>query len=404
VAADLTTTAPPVCAARAACGGCGSGDLRPVLDLGSSPLADRFPLPGDVVEPSFPLRMLVCGSCWLAQIGDVVDSGALFGDGYGFATGGSPAAVTYFGEWAARVLADHPGDGLVVEIGCSDGTLLAHFADAGRPVLGVEPASPAGELAMRRGLFVLREPFTSSMGWAIAGDYGPVSLVIACNVVAHTEDPAGFLAGVAAMLAPDGAAVIEFQDLAALVAGCQFDHVYHEHRFFFSLPSFRALAWQAGLAVTAVQRTPAQGGSLRVTLRRGMWARLAPADHWLCGPDAYTGLQARAEYTRTRLLDLLGDEPGTVAGYAASAKSATLLNFCGIGPGMVPWVTDATPYKAGRLTPGTRIPIVAPGACRDPAAYLLLAWNYLGAVLRRERAFTAAGGRFIVPIPVPVVL
>ena len=258
--------------------------------------------------------------------------------------------------------------------------------------------------ARRDGLEVATRLFTEEAGYAIRDSHGPAGLVIACNVVAHVPDPLGFLRGVRALLADDGAAVFEFQDLEALAGGCQFDHVYHEHRFFFSRASFTALAAQAGLWVQRCEHIPAQGGSLRVTVTAGEEGSCALPPSWLEQPGAYTALQPRAEAIRDRLLAILAEREGMVAGYAASAKSATLLNFCRIGPETVPFIADATPSKHGLYTPGSRIPVVADGSGPEPWAYLLLAWNYLGPVLRREARFIERGGRFIVPVPDPVLI
>lgn len=375
---------------RARCGGCGSGALDIVLDLGSTPLADRFPASPDEDEPRYPLRLAVCGSCWLLQLLDVVPDGVLWDAEYAFVTGASPASREYFRDWAAW--AAPMASGLTVEVACNDGTLLRHFRG---PVLGVEPAAGAAAEARAAGIAVREALFTEAEAEIIRADHGPAGLVIACNVAAHAADPLDFLRGVRCLLAGDGRAIIEFQDAAELVAGCQFDHVYHEHRFFFSVDSFAATAARAGLAVTDVMRTPAQGGSLRVTLRPGPAVSRPAVEPWLRDRAAYVTLQARAGYIRSRLRRALDAEhvAGRVtAGYGATAKSCTLLNWCGIGPRDLAFVADLTPGKQGRYTPGTGIPVVAPG--RDPDTWLLLAWNYLAAVLRREHAFT---GRWLVP-------
>jgi methylation protein EvaC len=396
--------------ARKACAGCGSTRLHDFLDLGSSPLADRFPAAGDD-EEWLPLRVAACEACRLVQLRDVADDADLFGADYGFLTGASPALAAYYAGWAEWALREHGGQARagVIEIACNDGTLLAHFAAAGCPVLGIEPAGPPARAAEAAGLAVLRAPFTAAL--AAGSGIAPAGLVIANNVAAHVADPLDFLTGIRSLLAPRGVAVIEFQYLGDLLAGCMLDHVYHEHRFFYSLESFSWLAMQAGLYVTDAERTPGQGGSLRVTLsadrtlrRAGPPWRLEPPG--LCTPHILAGMQARAEYAAGRLVEVLEAERDAgrmVAGYGASAKSATLLNFCGIGPRLVQRVEDLTPGKIGRETPGSRIPIVAPGG-PQPDTYLLLAWNYLGPVLRREREFLESGGRLIVPGPVPVVI
>lgn len=402
--------------ARTHCGGCQSPDLMPFLDLGASPLADVFPATPDAVEPRYPLRAAACRSCWLVQLLDVVPDELLYGADYGFYSSTSPSIRAYdveFARWALDRFGDEAKRG-VVEIACNDGSLLQHFAQPGVPFLGVEPSVGPAAVAMDRGLNVRPEPFTAKLANALVDECGgPVGLVIAKNVAAHVADLPDFLAGIAHLIGDDGVAVIEVQDVAALLLGNQIDHFYHEHRFYFSHASLAAAAWRAGLVPGNYRRTPAQGGSIRAVFRRRQGATAAAGVRWdpmpgnrLCDMAPYAAMQHRAEELRGRLLELLDAEQAagrTVYGYGATAKSATLLNWCGIGPDRLQYVEDTTPYKIGRYTPGTGIRIVE----RDmpsPDTYLLLAWNYLGDVLRRERVFTEAGGRWIVPIPVPVVL
>lgn len=392
---------------RVTCAGCG-GELEDFLDLGSSPLADRFPAAPDAPEQWYPLHVAVCGSCWLVQLRDVVPDEDLYGADYGFSTGASPSSAAYFKGWAEWALDRFPGARqLTVEIACNDGTLLRHFADAGCPVLGIDPAGPVKQAAVH--VPVITEPFTRELAAELAELHGPAGLIIACNVAAHVADPADFLSGIADLLDPGGRAVTEFQYLGDLIAGGQYDHIYHEHRFFYSLRSFTALARRAGLAVTSWERTPAQGGSLRVVLRKdtGGDTGQAPGENWLRRPGTYAEFAGRVAYSRTRLLELLDGELAagrTVAGFAASAKSATLLNYCGIGPDRVGWIEDTTPAKCGRYTPGSHIPVTAPGARPAPDVFLLTAWNYLPGVIRREKKFLDGGGRFLVPGALPVIV
>jgi SAM-dependent methyltransferase len=388
---------------RTECAGCG-GSLKTVLDLGSSPLADRFPLTPEEDGPAYPLRMAACTDCGLAQLLDVVDDDELFGSGYGFHTSGSPALISYYGDWARWAMRNFSPK-FVVDIGCNDGTLLQNFRAAGCKVLGVDPAEPAA-VAAATDIHVMREPFGNVTVGRIEQDHGLADLVTGINVAAHVTDPVAFLRNIRNLLASDGHAVLEFQDIEYLVAGCQFDHVYHEHRFFFGARTFAELATKAGLSIAGMIPTAGQGGSLRVILEH------PKVGHWnyqafmgLGRISQLSALQDRVEFVRRELLRELEQarDRGSVAGYGATAKSATLLNFCDIGPGTLAYIEDATREKWGHLTPGTHIPIRAPGE-RWPATYLLLAWNYLSPVLRRERRFLSEGGRFIVPVPVPMTI
>lgn len=396
---------------REQCGGCGGGDLEVVLDLGSTPIADAFPKSAAEPEDWYPLQLAVCRSCGLVQLTEVVPDHLLFGADYGFYTGTSPSAVAYFTEyawWLGLRFAEQMHHG-VVEIACNDGTLASRLVEAGgRDVVGVEPATGPAEVARSRGVDVIGAPFTQ----ALAADIGrhSVGVVVANNVAAHVADLDDFFGGIHDLLTPDGVAVVEVQYLPDLIAGNQFDHVYHEHRQFFTVATLAGVMANSGLAVREVMHTEAQGGSIRVMAERFRQTSRcisgAPDDR-VASLGGLRSLQARAEYVRDRLVRLVDCERSagrTVAGYAASAKSTTMLNFCGLDQARLDYVEDITPAKVGRVTPGTHIPIVAPRERERPDIYLLLAWNYLSGVLRREAEFTASGGRWIVPIPTPVVI
>lgn len=410
MASAAASTDRPPATRRSVCGGCGAAALTVFASLPPTPLADVFPAPGEPDGPAWPLDVAVCTSCWLAQLMDVIPDGQLFGSDYAFATGSSPALVAYFRQWAkwARGEFGRRGEPMethgVLEIGCNDGTLLAEFEGVGYNVYGVDPSAAAG--LAPAGMTVLREPFTAEM----AVNLPRAGLVIACNVAAHVADPAGFLEGVAAVLVPGGHAVVEFQYLGDLLAGVMLDHVYHEHRFFYSAMSFARLAERAGLYATAVHHTQNQGGSLRMVLAKGVPSLVLPgalvdAETAMRDRTVYDGFAARARYSACMLTDLVNRRIAdgmTVAGYGAPAKSATLLTAIGATRAKIAWVEDLTPAKIGRETPGTRIPVIHPrDRPSDPDRFLLLTWNYLSAVLDRERDWHGRGGRFIIPGALP---
>lgn len=391
---------------RSRCGSCRAENLLTFLDLGSSPLADAFPASPDEHQERYPLRLAVCEACWLVQLLDVVPDADLYNDHYGFYAGASPSSIAYFADYAAWVLeryGDRVEKGLTVEIASNDGVLLRHFHDRGRAV-GVEPAANVAQVALDAGMDVIVKPFSRAVAAEIIAESGYADLIIANNVVAHVSDLDDFLGGIDTLLRSDGVAIIEVQYVADLLAGNQFDHVYHEHRFYYSLTSLASALARHGLSIVSHIETPAQGGSIRVVVEHGSLRAVVPGEAWLLRHSAYGGVQGRVERLRDRLLSLIRGEREAgrkVAGYAASAKSTTLLNFCKIGPDLLSHILDVTPYKIGRYAPGTGIPIVGES---DADTFVLMAWNYLPGVLRRERSFIDRGGRFIVPIPQPVLL
>jgi ubiquinone/menaquinone biosynthesis C-methylase UbiE len=399
---------------RTMCSACGSVDLRQFLDLGESPIADAYTDSPDDPSPTHPLQVAVCGKCHLVQLLEVVDD--LFGTGYSFYTSASPPLSDYHRRYADDVIARH-GDLAargVVEVGCNDGDLLRHFAAAGYPTLGVDPATGPADVARDRGLIVHTCAFTVDVAEHIRAQDSRPGLIIANHVLAHVADVADMLAGIAGLLADDGVAMIEVQYLQDLLVNNAFDLVYHEHRNFFSLGSLANAAAQWGLHVVDAELTDRQGGSLRVTLaKRGdmsgeaTWIR--QTERWLDDLGMYDGMQGRVERIRDRLFGLVMAEKQAgrrVAGYGAPAKATTLLNFCGLDRGMLTHVVDTTPAKQGRHVPGTGLRIVAPDGTdvEPPDTLLLLAWNYMPTIIRNYAGFTAAGGRWIVPIPAPVVI
>ena len=386
---------------RTACGSCDSSILQPFLDLGETPLADAFPRSPDEDETFYPLGLCVCHRCWLVQNTEVVPDDLLYNGDYGFYTGASPSSIAYFADYA-RWAVERFRPSFVVEIASNDGTLLRaidnEYYPRGRRVLGVEPSANVAAKANADGIPTIVEPF----GRKVAADIGKGSadLIIANNVIAHVSDLDDFIGGISDLLTPEGHAVIEFQYVGDLLAFNQFDHVYHEHRSFFSLDSLGSALEPHDLYIEHAYSKPTQGGSKRAVVVKGRPTLLPQYDSWLRSPDVYAGFQGRIDHLVDRLQCLFIDAPGAVAGYGASAKSTTLLNYSGI---LLDYVLDATPSKIGRYTPGTGIPIVD-GPTRPDTTYVLLVWNYLSGVLEREREFRDAGGKFIVPIPMPVVL
>jgi hypothetical protein len=393
---------------RTTCSACTSPDLEVFLDLGQSPIADAYTTTPHEDIPIYPLQVAVCGKCRLVQLLEVLDGELLFGTGYHFYSSASPPLSAYHATYAAQLLERHEGRAQrgVVEIGCNDGDFLRHFAHL--PHLGVDPAAGPALVATDRCLNMAIEPFTLAAAQRIRSQRGPQGLVIANHVLAHAEDVADMLAGIAHLMDDDSIATVEVQYLPDLLVNNAFDLVYHEHRNFFSLTSLEAAANRHGLFALDAEQTDRQGGSLRVTLGQANllpWRQvgveqLRVSEWWLASFGAYEGMQGRAERIRTRLREMLG-QLNLVAVYGAPAKVTTLLNFCGLTSAELAWCVDSTPAKQGRYIPGTDIRIVAPNDpfLHKPDAYLLAAWNYAATIMANN-----PGNRWLLAIPAPVLL
>lgn len=405
---------------RTTCSGCGYNDLHTFLDLGLSPVADAYTAQAEEVSAAYPLQLAVCTGCWLVQLLEVVDHETLFGTGYSFYSSASAPLSAYHKQYAEQVIAENTRYGLpIIEVGCNDGDLLRHLDVAGTSrVLGVDPASGPVSVARERGLEVVEKPFSSAVARGLLNTLGmQAGVIIANHVLAHVEDVSDVLEGISLLLDLNGVAYIEVQYLPDLLTNNAFDLVYHEHRNFFTLSSLSKAAARWGLMPVDAQLTSRQGGSLRVKFMRSRTHWVDPSvsmiranERWLQDKGAYGGVQGRIDRIRDRLRDILRDfqqDGQKIIGYGAPAKATTLLNFCNIGSGILDCVVDSTPAKQGRYIPGTGLRIVAPSDVdlRDYDAALLLAWNYSDVIMRNNADFTTAqGGKWVVPIPAPVVL
>lgn len=409
----------PVHHRRDTCRACGGSELRHVLALGNQPLANAMPAdPGEfAAERFFPLDLFHCGECGLVQLLDVVDPEVLFGH-YLYVTGTSETMAEHNRGYAAALARELGlgGDDLVVEVASNDGSLLAQVQALGARVLGVEPARNIAELARSRGVETVSRFFDRHAGAALAAEHGKARAVLANNVLAHVDDPVGFLAGCRDLLRDDGLAFVEVPYAQDMLERGEYDTIYHEHLSYFALTPLARVAEAVGLTVAGVDRVPVHGGSLRVRLARG--GRHAPAAVALMADEARSGLTAyhrwagfgeAAARSRDELVSLLRslqEEGRSLAGYGAPAKGNTLLNYCGIGPGLVPWTVDRNPLKVGRYTPGMHLPVLPVAAIeeRRPEYLLVLAWNFAEEIMRQQGAHAARGGRFVLPVPSPRVI
>lgn len=392
--------AAPTAAALTACGVCASPDLVDILYLGEHPVPNRYPDPGF----RWPLSLRWCEHCWLPQASPVAPDGLLYGPNYAFRTGSSSAPhMQSLARWITR----RWPEAFVVEVGCNDGTLLHALGARGHPTGGVDPSAP-GYLDR-----VWREPLTAEVAAEITEALGPAGVVVATNVLAHVADVHALMDGVTGLLAQHGVLVAEVQYWPDLVGGSAFDCCYHEHRYHWTVSALVVLLQMHGLRLLEVEQIPQHGGSLRIVAERaGLYSpdvlALLSAERraWAGQPPPY--LQPQADRLRTRLGDLIAAY-APVDALGASAKLVTLLAWCDLADA-VAQVLDQTPAKQGHTLPGTQIPVADPSQADTSRALLLGAWSYLPQILRGDPGyfdgakFTAAGGHFLLPLPIPTII
>jgi SAM-dependent methyltransferase len=412
----------PIHVRRDSCRGCGQRQLREVLDLGQQPLANAFLRSESEFagEGRYPLVLYLCPGCGLVQLADVIDPEVLFGH-YIYVTGTSETIAAHNRAYATTVagLQQLQPDDLVVEAASNDGSLLACFQELGPRVLGVEPAGNIAELARSRGIPTETAFFNAAEAVRLRKLHGPARAVIANNVLAHVDDPLGFLAGGRALLADDGLVIVEVPYLGEMLERLEYDTIYHEHLCYFSVAALLRLAEAADLRVIRIDRVPVHGGSLRVYAA----AAVPEAGHAsevlaLAEAERLAGLTelgrlrrfaAAVEQNRASLLALLERlqrEGRSIAAYGAPAKGNTLLNYCGIGVELVPYTVDRNPLKLGTLTPGMHLPVLPVDVLleRQPEYLLILAWNFAEEIMRQQREYAGRGGRFVLPLPIPQVV
>jgi len=381
------------------------------------PLANSFIRPDDVEkpEPRYPLELARCTACGHVQLSVTVPPEIMFRN-YLYVSGTSETIPTHFAAYAKDVAERFvPKGGLVVEIGSNDGTLLRAFDRSSVRVLGVEPARNIAAMANAAGIPTLDEFFGEAIAGEIAAKHGRASAIIGNNVVAHIDDLHGLMNGVTTLLEESGVFVAEFPYLVDLLEKTAYDTIYHEHLSYFSVRSVDDLASRHGLRLIDVRRVGVHGGSIRVFISRD--GEASAEVQKLLALEENSGLRDgrplrpfvdAVQRQREDLMRVLREIRSSrhLAGYGAPAKGNTMLNYCQIDGSVLDFIVDRSPLKHGLLTPGTHIPVEPPErlAASEIRDTLLLAWNFAEEVLRQQSGYRSHGGRFIVPIPTPVVV
>jgi len=396
---------------------CGSAHLASVVDLGATPPCERFLTAEQLAEPepTYPLHLLVCTECWLAQIPPLITPEETFTE-YAYFSSYSASwvehAKTFVDGAVERLGLDESS--FVVEVASNDGYLLKHVVAQQIRCLGVEPSVNVGQAARDAGVPTKTAFLSPESGRDVREEHGPADLVVANNVYAHIPDIIGFTHGLRALVADDGWVSIEVQHLLTLIQENQYDTIYHEHFQYYTVESARRALSRGGLSVVDVELLPTHGGSIRLWARPDAVAG-EPSERMMQVLDAekaaglhemsgYTEFSERVTKVRLELNKFLTDaalEGKTVVGYGAPGKGNTLLNHCGIRPDVLRYTVDRNPYKHGRFTPGTRIPILPPERIEAdrPDYVLVLPWNLRKELTAQLSFVDEWGGKLVFPIP-----
>jgi novobiocin biosynthesis protein NovU/D-mycarose 3-C-methyltransferase len=405
---------------RRDCRACASTRLEPILDLGRTALANDFLAAGEAAayRTFLPLRLRLCRDCSLVQLADVVDPKFLYRH-YAYVTSSSRTMDRHLDAQAADVLAVAGGAKKVLEIASNTGEYLQKFQRLGCEVLGVEPAANIAEIAQQKGISTRVEFFNAHTAPAIRASWGAPDVVLGRHVFAHIDDLKGLLTGLDAIAHERTLVGFEVPYLADFLEKTEFDTIYHEHLSYVPVRAVDALLRGSPFQLERVVHYPIHGGSILFQFRRraagiavhpSVAAALKrEAELKLDDPRTWDSFSQKVSKIRRDLPSLIRDlrkQGKRVIGYGASAKGNTLLNTSGLGAKDLDYIIDNTPFKQGKVAPGSWIPVRPPELLLEdqPDYALLLAWNFAAEIVAREQEYQKRGGRFILPIPEPTIV
>ncbi len=400
------------------CRSCASTQGLLTLDLGDHPLANNLLTSRDQIlsEPKFPLQLYVCQSCRLIQIGAIVPPVSLFSDYVYFSSFSDTmlehsrkAAEIYIQQMELK----RPKQ-FVVEVASNDGYMLKNFVSAGIKCLGIEPAANIASVAQSKGIPTQVDFFGRETAENVLRKHGPANLILGANVFAHAPDINDFVSGLATLLHPEGKVVLEFPYAMDFLENNEFDTIYHEHVFYFSLTALKPVFERHGLKMVDAENLAIHGGSLRLTVTHSSSAHSASPrleqlfeNEKLAGvsdDQFYLSFQNRVNELQLELRNLLTQLKRSgkrIAAYGASAKGSTLLNSLGSAAECIEYIVDRSSYKHGKFSPGIHLPIYPTSHLKtNPPDYLLLlTWNFAEEIMRQQQNYQLQGGQYIIPVP-----
>lgn len=404
------------------CRMCGSTGLYKFLDLGFTPPADQFRRKDQLREADvyYPLQVMMCEECGLAQLSYVVSPEVLYRNDYPYESSTTQTGRRHWAEFAASVvkrLRLAPGD-LAVDIGSNVGVLLGAFRDNGMRVQGVDPAANIVMIARENGIDTICEFFNEDAARQIVADKGKASVITATNVFAHVDDLDALLESVKALLNERGVFIFEAPYFVNLLKHNEYDTIYHEHLSYLSAKPLVPFFAKHGMEAFHIEENDIHGGSFRVFVgRAGQWPIGEEVDRMITEEERL-GIYKRERLDRfaqevgknkkdlTWLLQSLKHDGKRIVGVSAPAKGMTLLNYCRIDNDVLDFVTEKSRLKIGRYTPGAHIPVVSDAELlsQQPDYALLLAWNFAEEIMRNLEEYRRRGGKFIIPIPSPRIV
>ena len=392
---------------------CGTSDLVEILNLGEQPPANSLYEKSGSKPQNVPLRLMFCEKCSTVQLGEDVDPEYLFGE-YLWVTGTSGTALKYSEKFTKKALKyTNNKKPFIVEVASNDGTFLKQFQNSGCKVLGVDPAKNISEIASKNGIPTHVDFFTRDLAKKLLSKHQSADIVYARNVIPHVKEIHSVIDGIKTFMDDDGVGIIEFHNAGLLLEQLHYDYIYHEHLFYYTLTSIEYLLNKHSLYIFDTMASPISGGSWVVYFtkeQRDKTEALKEAQrHDVVQQDSqykkWLEFSVNAKKHADKLSDIVKKEvsnSGRIIAYGASARSSTLLNYCGLTSDHISVVIDKNPLKHDLLTAGSNIPIVSyldgVRLVKEVDVILLLAWNFKDEIID-ELVISGYQGKFIIPLP-----
>jgi|TARA_B110000014_G_C20120228_1_gene593311 SAM-dependent methyltransferase len=395
---------------------CDSDKMNLILDLGNQPLCDSLLSKAMLHSPeiTYPLRMLWCQDCSLAQLDYCVDGTEVYHPDYPYRTGITKELVEYLNEMSNSLISKYnlANDDLVVDIGSNDGTLLTGFKEKGIKIVGVEPTN-ISKIANENNIETFQEFFTNDVANNIKNKHGNASLILATNMFAHMSTIGEVISGIETLLKEDGVFIFENHYLLDVIQGGQFDTIYHEHLRTYSLKSLLKLFSYYNFTVTDVQRGSRYGGNIRVHVTKGKNKSVSEnvslllkleEESGLYNIETYTKFAERVKKAKKDFMNFIltiKKEGKTVVGNSCPGRSVTLLNYYGVDSDLLPYIAEQpTSLKLNMFLPGKQIPIVNNEILlkEQPDYVVILAWHYAKPIMEQLKQ-RGLNSNFIIPLP-----
>ncbi|MAJ90355.1 MAG: SAM-dependent methyltransferase [Flavobacteriales bacterium] len=376
--------------------------IQPLLSYGKMPIANGFINSGEEKnEYFFDLSPAFCTNCYTFQLIEQPEPEKMFHGDYAFFSRQSKFMQIHFKKYAEWVQSNYidSDDDFIVEIGSNDGIMIENFKNMGLKHLGVDPSENVVEVAKSHGINSIVRFFGLETSHEIVADYGKADALICANVMCHLPDLNDIAKGAINLLKDDGVMVFEDPYLGDMLEKVSYDQIYDEHVYIFSAVSAQAIFGQHGFELINLVPQETHGGSMRyVFAKEGERKVEKIVDDILTKErenkfddiSTYLKFKQDCENSKARLLKILNQakkDGKTVAGYGATSKSTTILNYCGIGPDLIRFISDTTPIKQDKLSPGTHIPVKSHEYFQEnvPDIIFLFAWNHAKEIIEKEK-------------------